>query len=80
VAAPRSHATAPLISQLRLPLEPLEAGARLPALAVSVSASVSAPRVRPRQVWYSLPLTEQLRAPRVFIQVFQEVVGTGDRC
>lgn len=76
MAAPRSHATAPPIYQLPLPLEPLEARARLPAQ--GVSAFVSAPTVRPRQVWDSLPLTEQLRAQQVFIQVFQEVVGNGD--
>ena len=77
MAAPRSHATAPPIYQLPLPLEPLEARARRPALAAS--ACVSAPRGRPRQVWDSLPLTEQLRAQQVFIHVFQEVVSNGDR-
>lgn len=61
----RPGATAPATYQLLLPLElpeSLEPRAWLPSIS-------SAPTVLPHQVWGTLPLTEQRRAQRVFVQV-----------
>jgi hypothetical protein len=77
VEVQRPRATAPPTYQRLFPLElpeSLEPRARLPAPSVSPP-----PTVLPHPVWGTLPLTERIRAQQVFVQVIQEVLGTGDR-